>query len=73
MMVVEPKLVQLVEPNEELVNLLSSTGWMVQKPYLFSGMLVQPVKVQPQPVDPHLNRLRSGQGVVEAHQSLVKY
>ena len=48
MMVVEPKLVQLVELNEELVNLLSSTGWMVQKPYFFSGMLVQPVKVQPQ-------------------------
>ncbi|KAL6347573.1 hypothetical protein AAG906_026099 [Vitis piasezkii] len=36
-----------------------------KKPFLSSRMVVQLVKVEPQPVDPYLNRSRSGQGAVE--------
>ena len=47
MMVVEPKMTQLVEPDEEPVDLFTSTDQQVQKPSLSSRMLVQPVKVEP--------------------------
>ncbi|RVW72307.1 hypothetical protein CK203_055472 [Vitis vinifera] len=43
-----------------------------KKPFLSSRMVVQLVKVEPQPVDPYLNRLRSGQGAVEVQRSPAK-
>ena len=51
MMVVEPKMTQLVEPDEEPVDLFISTDQQVQKPSLSSRMLVQPIKVEPQSVE----------------------
>ena len=51
MMVVEPKIVQLVELDEEPINLSNSTYQMVQKPYLSSRTLVQSVKVEPQLIE----------------------
>ena len=57
MMVVEPKMVQSVESNEEPIDLFSSTDRRVQTPFLSSRTVVQPVKVwtvigrlPPQPV-----------------------
>ena len=50
-MVVEPKMTQSIESDEEPVNLFSSTGRMVQKPSFSSRTLVQLVKVEPQPVE----------------------
>ena len=50
MMVVEQKTAQPVEPYKEPIDLLSSTGRRVQKPFLYFTTLVQPVKVEPQPV-----------------------
>ena len=51
MMVVEPKMTQLVESNEELIDWFGSTGRRVLKPSLSSRMLVQPIKVEPQSVE----------------------
>ena len=50
MMVVEQKTAQPVEPYKEPIDLLSSTGRRVQKPFLSFTTFVQPVKVEPQPV-----------------------
>ena len=43
-MVVEPKMTQPVEPDKESIDLFNSTDRGVQKPSLFSKMLVQPVE-----------------------------
>ena len=53
-MVVEPKTAQPIELDEELVNLFSSTDRKVQKPSLSSRMVIQPVKVEPQPIEVRL-------------------
>ena len=50
-MVVEPKRTQLVESNEEPIDWFGSTGRRVQKPSLFSKILIQPIKVEPQSVE----------------------
>ena len=65
MMVVKPKTTQSVEPDEEPVDLFNLTGLIVQKLSLSSRTIVQPVKVEPQLVDPHLNQSRSSQGAIE--------
>ena len=44
-MVVEPKTTQLVESDKEPVNLFSSTGQGVQKPFFSSKTLVQLIEV----------------------------
>ena len=44
--VVEPNTTQSVEPDEELVDLFSSSGRGVQKPSLSSRMFVQSIEVQ---------------------------
>ena len=44
MMVVEQKTTQPVEPNEKPVDPFSSIGWTVQKPYIYSKIIFQPVK-----------------------------
>ena len=66
-MVVELKTTQPVEPDEESVeldeepiDLFNSIGQGVQKPSLFSRMLVQPVKVQPQLVEFQSRRQSKG-------------
>ena len=51
MMVVEQKTAQPVEPYKEPIDLLSSIGRRVQKPFLYFTTLVQPVKVEPQLVE----------------------
>ena len=50
-MVVKPKAVQVVEPDEELVNQFSSTHRNVQKLFLSFRMFVQLIKIEPQPVE----------------------
>ena len=50
-MVVKPKAVQVVEPDEEPVNQFSSTDRNVQKPFLSFRMFVQLIKIEPQPVE----------------------
>ena len=50
-MVVEPKTTQVVEPHEEPVDQFSSISQGVQKLSLSSRMIVQLVKVEPQPVE----------------------
>ena len=50
-MVVEPKMTQSVESNEEPIDWFGSTGRRVQKPSLSSKILVQPIKVEPQLVE----------------------
>ena len=68
MMVIELKTTQWVEPNEEPIDRFSSTGQMVQKPYLFQNV----VKVD-------LNRSRSSRGPVKGqlrsngHLPNIKY
>ena len=47
MMVVNPKKIQSIEPNEQPIDQFSLIGQMVQKPSLYSRTLVQPVKVEP--------------------------
>ena len=47
-MVVEPKIVQLIESDEKSVDLFSSIGRMVKKPYLFCRIVVQLVEVESQ-------------------------
>ena len=58
MMVVKPKTTQSIEPNKQPVDQFSSTDWRVQKPYLFSRMLVQQIK---------------GQSRYNGHLSSIKY
>ena len=74
MMVVEPKMAQSVESNEELVDLFSSTDRMVQTPSLSSRMVVQPVKIEPQPVEVEPQSVkvwsRGGQGPMVTCQTL---
>ena len=50
-MVVEPKMAQLIKPNEEPINLISSTSWKVQKPSISSKILVWLVKIRPHLVE----------------------
>ena len=57
-MVVNPKMAQPIELDEEPidllaqpVNLFSSIDQGVQKPYFSSRTLVQPVKIEPQPIE----------------------
>ena len=59
-LVVELKKTQPVEPNEELINPQFNQSRGAKKPSLSSRMIVQSVKVESQPVDPHLNQSRSG-------------
>ena len=76
-LVVEPKTAQLVEPNEEPINPPTQpvnppaqlvNGW---KKHSFSfRTVVQPVTVEPQLVDPHLNRSRGDQGAPVTYQAL---
>ena len=73
MMVVEPKMAQSVESNEELVDLFSSTDRRVQTPSLSSRMVVQPVKIEPQRSRLSLNQSRSSQGVVKVQWSPAKH
>ena len=70
MMVVKPKTTQSIESDEQLVDQFNSIGRMVQKPYLFSRTLVQPIKVKPQLVEV---QSRSNQGAVEVQRSLAKH
>ena len=56
MMVVKQKTTQPVELDEELVNQFSSTGRGVHKSSLYSRMLVQLVKVEPQPIEVERSR-----------------
>ena len=50
-MVVEPKMAQSVESDEEPIDLFSSIGQGVQKHSLSSKTLVQLVKIEPQLVE----------------------
>ena len=50
-LVVEPKMTQPVKPAEEPVKGCKKK----KKHFLSSRTAVQPVKVEPQPIDPHLN------------------
>ena len=49
---------QPVEPTEEPVNMFNSIGWKVQKPSLSSGMLVQPIEIEPHPIEYQSNNGR---------------
>ena len=76
-MVVNPKMAQPIELDEEPidllaqpVNLFSSIDQGVQKPYFSSRTLVQPVKIEPQPIE---IRSRSDWGPVEAQWSPAKH
>ena len=70
MMVVNPKTIQSIEPDEQPVDQFSSTGQRVQKPFLFSRMFVQPVEVEPQLIEV---QSRSNQGAVEVQRSPTKH
>ena len=70
MMVVEPKTIQLVVPDEELIDLFNSIGQKVQKTSLFSKTFVQLIKVKHQPIEV---RSRFGQGAVEVQWSPVEH
>ena len=50
LIVVEPKMAQPVELNEESIDLFSSIGREGAKPSLSSKILVQPIEVGPQSV-----------------------
>ena len=65
-LVVEPKTAQ---PVDSQLNRSRS----VKQPSLSSRTVVQPVKVEPQSVDPHLNFSRSGQGAVKVQWSPAKH
>ena len=62
-MIVESKMAQPVEPDEEPVNRFSSIGRKMKKHSFYSRMLVQPVEV----------RSRFDQGVVEVQRSPTKH
>ena len=47
MIIVELKMTQPFEPDEEPVDLFSSIGQMMQKPSFYSRTIVQSVKVEP--------------------------
>ena len=51
MMIVEAKMAQPVELDEESVDLFSSTNWKVQKPSLYSRMLIRSIEVELYPVE----------------------
>ena len=51
MMVVNPKMIQSIESDEQPVDQFSSTDQRVQKSSLFSRTLVQSVKVEPQLIE----------------------
>ena len=72
-LVVESKMTQLVELDEEPIDPQLNWSRDAKKPFLSSRTVVQPVKVEPQPVDPHLNRLMSGQEVVEVQRPPTKH
>ena len=55
----------VVEPDEEPVDLHLNWSRGAKKLFLSFGTVVQPIKVIPQSVDPHLNLSRSDQGAVE--------
>ena len=61
-LVVEPKMTQPVESDKELIGLFISTSRNVQKPSLSSRILVQLVKVEPQPVEV---QSKFGQGAIK--------
>ena len=63
----------VVEPDEEPVDLHLNWSRGAKKLSLFFGTVVQPIKIKPQSVDPHLNRSRSGQGAVKVQRSLAKH
>ena len=69
-LVVEPKMAQPVEPDEESINLQLNRSRGAKNSSLSSRMIVQPIKVEPQPVDPHLNRSRGSRGPKVTHQAL---
>ena len=70
MMVVNPKTIQSIEPDEQPIDRFNSTGQRVQKPSLFSRTLVQPIKIEPQLVEV---QSRSNQGAIEVQQSPAKH
>ena len=72
-LVVEQKMAQPVEPDEEPVDPSTQPVEGCKKSSLSSRTVVQPVKVEPQSIDPHLNRLRSDQGAVEVQRSPTKH
>ena len=61
-LIVEPKMAQPVEPNEESVDPQLNRLKGAKKPSLYSRTVVQLVNIKQEPVDPHLNRSRSGKG-----------
>ena len=66
-LVIKSKTTQSIKPDEEPVK-SSSTGRGVKKNfYLSSRTVVQSIKVEPQPVNSHLNRSRSND-----HMSNIK-
>ena len=75
MMIVEPKMTQLLEPDEEPIDLFNLIGRIMQKPSLFltafatkaSPLLNDYEKVKPQPIEV---RLRGGQGSTVTRQAL---
>ena len=50
-LVVEPKTTQPIEPNEESINPQFNRSRGTKKSFLFSRMVVQPIKVEPQPIE----------------------
>ena len=72
-LVVETKMAQLVKLDEEPVDPQLNWSRDAKKHSLSSKMVVQPIKVEPQLVDPHLNRLRSSQGAVKVQRSPAKH
>ena len=72
-LVIEPKMAQPIEPDEEPINPQLNWSRGTKKPYLSSKTVVQLVKVEPQPVNPHLNWLRSGQWAIEVQRSPVNH
>ena len=67
MMIVEPKMAQPVELDEESVDLFNSTYWKVQKPSLYSRMLIRLIKVELYPVE---YWSRDGQGPMITYHAL---
>ena len=49
---------QPVEPTEEPVNMFNSISWKMQKPSLSSRMLVQPIEIEPHPIEYRSNNGR---------------
>ena len=67
MMIVEPKMAQPVELDEESIYLFNSTDWKVQKPSLYSRMLIRLIKVELYPVK---YWSRDGQGLMITYHAL---